>query len=84
MAYDFLIHAEEESVQAQYMMVGYRLENTLTDNGYVSRGVCETDENGYLADINERTHIENVTAEQLTQRTMEKHGQHFLLMHRYP
>ena len=58
MAYDFLIHAEEESVQAQYMMVGYRLENTLTDNGYVSRGVCETDENGYLADINERTHIE--------------------------
>lgn len=58
MAYDFLIHAEEESVPAQYMMVGYRLENTLTDNGYVSRGVCETDENGYLADINERTHIE--------------------------
>ena len=58
MAYDFLIHAEEGSVPAQYMMVGYRLENTLTDNGYVSRGVCETDENGYLADINERTHIE--------------------------
>ena len=58
MAYDFLIQAEEESVPAQYMMVGYRLENTLTDNGYVSRGVCETDENGYLTDINERTHIE--------------------------
>ena len=58
MAYDFLIQAQEESTPAQYMMVGYRLENTLTDNGYVSRGVCETDENGYLADINERTHIE--------------------------
>lgn len=58
MAYDFLIQAEEDSAPAQYMMVGYRLENTLTDNGYVSRGVCETDENGYLADINERTHIE--------------------------
>ena len=58
MAYDFLIQAQEDTVSAQYMMVGYRLENTLTDNGYVSRGVCETDENGYLADINERTHIE--------------------------
>ena len=58
MAYDFLAQAQEDTVPAQYMMVGYRLENTLTDNGYVSRGVCETDENGYLADINERTHIE--------------------------
>jgi len=58
MAYDFLIQAQEDTVPAQYMMVGYRLENTLTDNGYVSRGVCETDADGYLADINERTHIE--------------------------
>ena len=58
MAYDFLTQAQEDTVPAQYMMVGYRLENTLTDNGYVSRGVCETDADGYLADINERTHIE--------------------------
>ena len=58
MAYDFLVQAQEDTVPAQYMMVGYRLENTLTDNGYVSRGVCETDADGYLADINERTHIE--------------------------
>ena len=58
MAYDFLAQAQEDTVPAQYMMVGYRLENTLTDNGYVSRGVCETDADGYLADINERTHIE--------------------------
>ena len=42
----------------QYMMVGYKLENTLTDNGHVARGVCVTDEEGYLKDINERTHIE--------------------------
>jgi len=39
-------------------MVGYRIENTLTENGSVSRGVCEGDENGYLRDINERTRIE--------------------------
>ena len=42
----------------QYMMVGYKLENTLTDNGHVARGVCVTDEEGFLKDINERTHIE--------------------------
>ena len=66
------------------MMVGYRLENTLTDNGYVSRGVCETDENGYLADINERTHIEKRDGGAATQRTMEKPGQVSRERLRYP
>lgn len=42
----------------QYAMVGYVLENTLTEHGHVARGVCRTDENGYLAEIHERTHIE--------------------------
>ncbi len=37
-----------------YCMVGYRLENTLSDNGAVSRGVCEI-ENGFLTDIKEHT-----------------------------
>lgn len=39
-----------------YCMVGFRLKNTLTDNGYVSRGVCET-ENGELKSVTERTKI---------------------------
>lgn len=39
-------------------MVGYILENTLTENGHVARGVCETDADGYLMGIQERTHIE--------------------------
>ncbi len=38
-------------------MIGYRIENTLTENGTVARGVCETDENAFLTDINERTAI---------------------------
>ena len=42
----------------EHAVVGYRIENTLTENGSVSRGVCEADENGFLADINERTRIE--------------------------
>lgn len=41
-----------------FSMVGYELGNTLTDNGYVSRGVCEVDADGYLVTITERTHIE--------------------------
>ncbi|MCI7628713.1 MAG: nucleotidyltransferase [Blautia glucerasea] len=57
-AYDYLTtHQDEEGIY-RYMMVGYRLENTLTDNGHVARGVCEIDAQGYLADIHERTHIE--------------------------
>lgn len=45
-------HAENE-----YAMVGYRLRNAMTDNGYVARGVCEI-KNGLLAGVTERTHIE--------------------------
>ncbi len=44
--------------EAEYSMVGYLLKNTLSDHGSVSRGVCETDENGYLTDVVERTSIE--------------------------
>jgi len=39
-------------------MVGYQLKNTLSDHGYVSRGQCTSDENGFLKDVVERTHIE--------------------------
>lgn len=60
MAYDFLTTTQDEE-KYHYMMVGYRLENTLTENGHVSRGVCVTDEKGYLQTIHERTHIENRT-----------------------
>lgn len=41
----------------EYSMIGYLLENTLTENGHVARGVC-TVEDGMLTDIHERTHIE--------------------------
>lgn len=58
MAYDYLTTHQNEDGIYRYMMVGYRLENTLTDNGHVARGVCEMDAHGYLADIHERTHIE--------------------------
>ena len=47
-----------EGTQGQYCMIGYRVCNTLSENGSVSRGVCSTDENGFLTDVTERTQIE--------------------------
>ncbi len=43
--------------EAHFCMVGYVLRNTLTENGTVSRGVCECDEQGMLSSIVERTKI---------------------------
>lgn len=40
-----------------YYMVGYRLYNTLTENGTVSRGVCSIDESGNLNGVKEYTKI---------------------------
>ncbi|MBO5618417.1 MAG: nucleotidyltransferase [Paludibacteraceae bacterium] len=48
-----------EGTEGHYCMVGYRVCNTLSENGAVSRGVCATDENGYLTDVVERTKIED-------------------------
>ncbi len=44
----------------KFAMAGYYLKNTLTDNGTVSRGVCEVDANGQLIDVVERTKIKRV------------------------
>lgn len=41
---------------SDYSMVGYKLKNTLSENGSVSRGVCSS-ENGFLTDVVERTNI---------------------------
>ena len=55
--YDFL-STHEDDEKYRYTMVGYVLENTLTENGHVARGVCVTDEKNQLVGINERTRIE--------------------------
>ena len=57
MIYDYLSSGEDNE-KYRYAMVGYMLSNTLTENGYVSRGICDTDENQCLTGITERTHIE--------------------------
>ncbi|MBO4918649.1 MAG: nucleotidyltransferase [Erysipelotrichaceae bacterium] len=40
-----------------YCMVGYKVENTLSDNGTVTRGVCQKDDEGYLSSIKEVMNI---------------------------
>jgi len=55
--YDFLLSAVDNE-KYQYCMVGYQIENTLTENGHVSRGVCQTSEDGKLTKITERTKIQ--------------------------
>jgi hypothetical protein len=41
-----------------FCMVGYRLENTLTEHGHVARGICSVNSQGFLTNITERTRIE--------------------------
>ena len=57
---EFLQDAVSDNENA---MVGYILKNTLSDHGYVSRGICETDENNYLITVTERTNIERINGE---------------------
>ena len=52
--YDFLSAGESEN---EHAMVAYQLRNTVTESGYVSRGICRV-EDGWLTDVVERTHIE--------------------------
>ena len=53
-AFDFLVNDCNDKT---YCIVGYQLNKTLSENGSVSRGVCEVDEKGNLVSINERTKI---------------------------
>ncbi len=46
-----------ECNEQTYSIIGYELKNTLSDNGSVSRGVCDIDADHNLTDINERTSI---------------------------
>ena len=55
--YDALVNAQDGE-KYNYFMVGYELGKTVTENGSVARGVCQTNDEGYLTGIVERTRIE--------------------------
>lgn len=47
----------KQSSEGEYCMVGYVLENTLTENGTVSRGICTVGDDGMLVSVEEMTAI---------------------------
>jgi len=51
---DFL---NNEVTDSQFSMIGFQIDKTLSEYGSVSRGVCEVDSNGNLAEIHERTKV---------------------------
>lgn len=53
-----LFAAQDKRGVADYYMIGYHLGNTLTENGFVARGVCSVDSSGDLLNVIEHTHIE--------------------------
>ena len=55
--YDYL-SSTCDGEKYNYCMVGYELGKTVTDNGSVARGICETNDEGYLTVVTERTKIE--------------------------
>jgi hypothetical protein len=52
--------SEMDGKANSYCMVGYRVGNTLSESGSVSRGVCAMDDNRMLTDVVERTKIERI------------------------
>jgi len=56
--YNFLLNADENT---SYAMIGYVLENTLSKNGTVTRGVCDV-QNSFLINIQEKHNIEKIGA----------------------
>lgn len=49
-----------EGSKNQYSMVGFRVGNTLSENGTVARGICSKDNDGHLTEVVERTEIMRV------------------------
>ena len=60
--YDYLLANPDRDGKYEYARVGYLLENTVTENGHVARGICVTNAEGYLDSVTERTHIEKTAA----------------------
>ena len=54
--YDYLEKAEDKE-KYDFAMVGFQLSKTLTENGYVARGVCEISGDGHLTSVTERAKI---------------------------
>ena len=73
-AFDYLSIVDNSQHAA--CLIGYEVQNTLTDSGSVSRGVCEADDNGFLTEIIERTKISKNESGEIY---FEEEGEHTFL-----
>ncbi|MBQ9977375.1 MAG: NTP transferase domain-containing protein [Clostridia bacterium] len=74
-----VMYEELKKQTGDYSMVGFQVQNTLTDNGYVSRGVCQS-ENGYLTDVVEITKIKDCMYEDENGKTVKLDPEHLVSM----
>jgi NDP-sugar pyrophosphorylase family protein len=51
---------QQKNEDTNYCMVGYQLARTLSDYGFVARGICNNDENGFLKSVTECTQIKRI------------------------
>lgn len=56
--FDYLSKHDDKDGMYEFSMVGYMLENTVTEHGHVARGVCVENADNYLENVTERTRIE--------------------------
>jgi bifunctional N-acetylglucosamine-1-phosphate-uridyltransferase/glucosamine-1-phosphate-acetyltransferase GlmU-like protein len=56
LCFDYLSSADKNDSR-DYCIIGFRLSKTLSEHGHVARAICETDTDGYLINLIERTHI---------------------------
>ena len=59
--HDFLETADDTDI-AHYCMIGYKIENTLSEHGTVSRGVCRVNERNMLDFIEENKRVERLSS----------------------
>ena len=78
-AYQVLTHYYEGWTPARendYSMVAYEIGKTLSDHGFVSRGICQADSSSFLEEVVERTRIERTQAGIVFQ---DEHGKEVIL-----
>jgi hypothetical protein len=56
--FEWLAAPKADMAKRHYAMIGYRVENTVTENGSVARGLCQADRRGFLTSIVERAMVE--------------------------
>lgn len=56
--HDYLVNPDKTDKKYNFCMAGFRLGNTLSENGTVTRGICDVDENNMLLDVNETFEIQ--------------------------